>query len=110
MHAGAQALPLIIDAPSPVAKASAAKMPNPKQKSVQLQDAIFRLVARFFAFMVLVILLAIIGSLIHGSLPAIERFGPGFLVSTEWNPVKENFGALVPIVGTLLTSAIALLI
>src|SRR5207245_870362 len=47
---------------------------------------------------------------VHGSLPAIERFGFGFLASTEWNPVTESFGALVPIVGTLLTSAIALAI
>ena len=85
-------------------------MPNPKQKSVHLQDVTFRWVARFFAFMVLAILLGIIASLVHGSLPAIERFGFGFLASTEWNPVTESFGALVPIVGTLLTSAIALAI
>src|SRR5206468_9275120 len=48
--------------------------------------------------------------LVHGSLPAIEKFGFGFLVSSEWNPVTEKFGALVPIVGTLVTSFIALLI
>jgi phosphate transport system permease protein len=34
----------------------------------------------------------------------------GFLVSTAWNPVTENFGALVSIYGTLVTSAIAMLI
>src|SRR5690606_34699918 len=33
-----------------------------------------------------------------------------FLTSAEWNPVTDEFGALVPIVGTLVTSAIALLI
>jgi len=110
MHASADALALIIDAPLSAAKASAANMPNPKQKSVHLQDVTFRWVARFFAFMVLAILLGIIASLVHGSLPAIERFGFGFLASTEWNPVTESFGALVPIVGTLLTSAIALAI
>jgi len=85
-------------------------MPDPKQNSVRLQDLAFRAVTCFFAFMVLALLLCIIASLVHGSLPAIGKFGLGFLVSAEWNPVTENFGALVPIVGTLLTSAIALVI
>jgi phosphate transport system permease protein len=43
-------------------------------------------------------------------LPAIDKFGLGFLSSSEWNPVTENFGALVAIFGTLVTSAIALII
>ena len=85
-------------------------MPDPKQKSVQLQDLFFRALTRCFAFLVLAILLGIMVSLVHGSLPAIEKFGFGFLVSSEWNPVTERFGALVPIVGTLVTSFIALLI
>src|SRR5204863_753581 len=41
---------------------------------------------------------------------AMRKFGLGFLASAEWNPVTEQFGALVPIVGTLATSIIALLI
>src|SRR5205085_2847698 len=45
-----------------------------------------------------------------GSLPAMQKFGFAFLVDSEWNPVTERFGALVPIVGTLVTSFIALLI
>ena len=40
--------------------------------------------------------------------PAIAQFGPGFLAGTAWNPVKQDFGALPMILGTLLTSAIAL--
>jgi phosphate transport system permease protein len=62
------------------------------------------------AFAVLVLLIAIIVSLIIGSLPAIKAFGFQFLTSAEWDPVTDQFGALVPIVGTLVTSAIALLI
>jgi phosphate transport system permease protein len=85
-------------------------MPDPKLNSVRLQDQAFRAVTCFFAFMVLALLLCIIASLVRGSLPAINKFGLGFLVSAEWNPVTENFGALVPIVGTLVTSAIALAI
>jgi phosphate transport system permease protein len=73
-------------------------------------DQLFRHVTRFFAFLVLLILVGILLSLIIGSLPSIRTFGFGFFLTSEWNPVTEQFGALVPIVGTLVTSAIALLI
>ena len=73
-------------------------------------DVLFRHATRFFAFLVLALLGGILVSLFIGSLPSIHAFGLGFLVSAEWNPVTEKFGALVPIVGTLTTSAIALLI
>jgi phosphate transport system permease protein len=49
-------------------------------------------------------------SLLVGSLPSIKAFGASFLWTEEWDPVQEKFGALVPIVGTLVTSAIALAI
>ncbi len=75
-----------------------------------LLDLIFHNVTRFFAFLVFALLAGIILSLLIGSMPAIRAFGFGFLGSPEWNPVTEQFGALVPIVGTLATSFIALLI
>jgi phosphate transport system permease protein len=73
-------------------------------------DILFRVITRLSAFSVLVLLAAIIVSLVIGSLPAIKAFGFNFLGSSEWNPVSDQFGALVPIVGTLVTSTIALLI
>ncbi|MFA5370950.1 MAG: phosphate ABC transporter permease subunit PstC [Sideroxydans sp.] len=73
-------------------------------------DMLFRGMTRLSAFGVLALLIAIIFSLVVGSLPAIKAFGFGFLTSSEWNPVTDEYGALVPIVGTLVTSAIALLI
>src|SRR6267142_268989 len=73
-------------------------------------DLLFRLATRFFAFLVLLLLAGIIVSLVAGSLPALRTFGLGFIASPQWNPVTEQFGALVPIVGTLVTSFIALLI
>ncbi len=73
-------------------------------------DVAFEWAARSFAFLVLMVLAAIIASLLIGSLPAMEKFGFGFLTSSAWNPVTEEFGALTPMVGTLLTSFIALLI
>jgi phosphate transport system permease protein len=79
-------------------------------KRHNLLDILFRNATRLSAFAVLVLLIAIIVSLIIGSLPAIKAFGFQFLTSAEWDPVTDQFGALVPIVGTLVTSAIALLI
>jgi phosphate transport system permease protein len=77
-------------------------------KRQHLFDLIFRNTTWLFAFLVFAILAAIIVSLVIGSMPAIKAFGFGFLFSSEWNPVTEKFGALVPIIGTLVTSIIAL--
>lgn len=79
-------------------------------KRQHLLDLVFRNTTRLFAFLVFAILIGIVVTLLIGSLPAIKAFGFGFLTSPEWNPVTEQFGALVPIVGTLATSMIALLI
>ncbi len=73
-------------------------------------DQLFRHATRLFAFLVLALLAGILISLLAGSLLSMRTFGFGFFASAEWNPVTEQLGALVPIVGTLTTSAIGLLI
>ena len=75
-----------------------------------LLDLLFRNLTRLAAFSVLALLGIIIGSLIIGSMPAFHAFGFGFLTSPVWDPVKDQYGALIPIIGTLITSGIALLI
>ena len=45
-----------------------------------------------------------------GAWPAISKYGLGFLTSTSWDPVKNEYGGLVMIYGTLATSIIALLV
>jgi phosphate transport system permease protein len=74
------------------------------------QDALFRYTTRAFAALVLMLLLSIIAALGYAALPALTKFGPHFFVSNVWNPVTSEFGALAPIYGTLVTSAIALAI
>jgi phosphate transport system permease protein len=74
------------------------------------QDALFRYTTRAFAALVLMLLLSIIAALGYAALPALTKFGPHFFVSNVWNPVASEFGALAPIYGTLVTSAIALAI
>ena len=83
---------------------------NSRRTSSPWMDVAFRGVTRFFALLVFSLLAAILLSLIWGSSLSLEKFGPSFLWSNEWDPVKEEFGALVPIYGTLVTSLIAMLI
>jgi len=71
-------------------------------------DAVFAAVAKLSGLFVLLLLGSLIVTLFVGGLPAFRRFGLGFLVSDDWDPVKQVFGALVPIYGTLLTSVLAL--
>lgn len=73
-------------------------------------DSIFFSITKGSALLVLGILIAILVTLIYGSLPSLRFFGWRFLSSADWDPVAEKFGALVPIYGTLVTSAIALVI
>jgi phosphate transport system permease protein len=73
-------------------------------------DAAFRILTRSAALTVLAILGAVIIALIDGSLPAFQAFGFAFITTEVWNPVTEQFGALAPIYGTVVTSLIAMLI
>jgi phosphate transport system permease protein len=73
-------------------------------------DAVFYALTVFFATSVLVILGGVIVTLVSGAWPALEHFGFGFFFANVWNPVTERFGALAPVYGTLVTSAIAMLI
>jgi phosphate transport system permease protein len=73
-------------------------------------DVVFEWLTRTFAFLVFSILAAILVSLVLGSTLSLEKYGPSFFWRDAWNPVTEQFGALVPIYGTLVTSLIAMLI
>jgi len=73
-------------------------------------DQIFQGATWFSAIFILALLAAVIGSLVTGALPALKQFGWSFITSTAWNPVTEQFGAWPAIYGTLITSAIAMLI
>ena len=73
-------------------------------------DMIFSLLVKVAALIVLLMLGGIIVSLMISSWPSIHQFGFSFLWTKTWDAPNEQFGALVPIYGTLVTSAIALLI
>src|SRR3984893_15104077 len=77
---------------------------------LRFSDMLFHHSTRAAAILVLIILSGVIIALIQGSLPALQAFGFNFLIEERWNPVTEQFGALAPIYGTLVTSLIAMVI
>ena len=79
-------------------------------RRLRFGDLGFRHLTRAAAVAVLVILGGIIVSLVYGSWPAVNKFGVSFLYTEVWNPVTEQFGAIAPIYGTVITSFIAMLI
>jgi len=79
-------------------------------RRLAFSDALFHRLTQAAALVVLLILGGVIVSLIDGSLPAFQKFGFGFFTNQVWNPVTKKFGALAPIYGTVVTSAIAMVI
>jgi len=72
-------------------------------------DVMFRSLTRLAGGLTFLMVLAILVSLAVGAMPALHKFGLGFLFSSHWNPVTEEFGAAPAVIGTLLTSLLALL-
>ena len=87
-----------------------AAMQMNRSTSSKLPDFIFHKITFSFALLVLLVLAGIIVSLIISAWPAFEHFGPGFITRVEWDPINNEYGALIAIAGTLITSFIALLI
>jgi phosphate transport system permease protein len=82
---------------------------DPRHAAKQLvYERVFRSATLAAAILVLVILGGVVASLVQGSLPALSHFGFSFVTREVWNPVTDRFGALAPIYGTVVTSAIAM--
>lgn len=73
-------------------------------------DLGFVSLTRLLAMAIAAVLLWIALEVAIEAMPAIQRYGLGFLTSTAWNPVKEEYGALPQIYGTIVTAFIALLL
>lgn len=79
-------------------------------KSGAAADRAFELITAAAAWLVLLLLGAAALSMAWGGRLAFRTFGWRFITSSDWDAVAGHFGALVPIYGTLVTSAIALII
>ncbi len=75
-----------------------------------ISEASFRKLLYLVGLSLLILLLAIFLSLVVSSLPALRQFGLGFILGKTWDPVRGEFGALAFLVGTLMSSFLALLI
>jgi len=75
-----------------------------------IKDFLFERVTSLFALCVLALTLLLFALLVRESLPAIRKIGGSFLTNTTWDPVREEFGALPFLYGTLVSSFLAILI
>ncbi len=94
----------------PMDRADPAGSPPRRRSASSWADAVFSLLAHAAAVLTLALLAGIIVSLFIGAGPAIEKYGISFLWRSQWDPVANDYGGLVMIYGTLMTSFIALLI
>lgn len=87
--------------------------PSPRRRGKRAAtstDRLFRLLTTSAAWLVLIVLVAAAGSMAWGGRLAFQTFGWNFIISGDWDAVGHRFGALVPIYGTLVSSALAMLI
>jgi phosphate transport system permease protein len=75
-----------------------------------LFDPIFSVLCAAAATLLLSALAGVMASLLIGGWPAFAKFGVSFFTSTTWNPVTEVYGGAGPIVGTLITAFLALVL
>jgi phosphate transport system permease protein len=75
-----------------------------------LGDVIFKYTTLLFAVIVLALILLMGFEMYQDSKPSIAKFGWGFLTGTTWDPVQDVYGALPFVFGTLVSSALALVI
>jgi len=74
-------------------------------------DMSFSVITAIASFSVIIFIIGILYVLISESSLAIGKFGViKFLTSTDWDPVKESFGALTNIYGTAVTTVLSLII
>jgi phosphate transport system permease protein len=84
---------------------------DPRHAARQLvYERVFRSATLSAAILVLLILGGVGVSLVHGAWPAVSHFKLDFITREVWNPVTDQFGALGPIYGTVVTSLLAMLL
>jgi phosphate transport system permease protein len=76
----------------------------------QRADRVLIEVLSLCAMFIVIVVIGIGVTMVFQSYPALQRFGPGFISGTAWDPVNQHFGALPFLYGTLVTSAIALVL
>jgi phosphate transport system permease protein len=83
---------------------------QPRSQVEKSLDRGFLWLTRILALAVAAVLLVIAITVAIRAMPAIQKYGLGFLFTSAWNPVNESYGALPMIYGTIVSSLIALLL
>lgn len=76
----------------------------------RIGDPLFKWLTWSFTMLVLLILGGVVFTLVEGSIPVFKTMGLDFLITAKWNPVTDQYGVIVPLVGTLVTALIAMLV
>jgi phosphate transport system permease protein len=79
-------------------------------KEINPGDRVFRGITALFALSVVLTLAGMTITMTQSSAQSIGRFGLGFVTSSEWDPVRDLYGALPYIFGTIVSSLVALII
>ncbi|MGM0420364.1 MAG: phosphate ABC transporter permease subunit PstC [Bacillota bacterium] len=75
-----------------------------------IEDRVFYNSAKFFALSLIILIILMLVVMFNFSWPSLKEFGWKFIISSNWNPVKDVYGALPFIYGSLVTSFISLII
>ncbi len=86
------------------------RLPRRRRMTARLADSIFLYFVGMIALSTLILVWLLVGLMINNSMESIREFGFGFLTGTTWEENKNTYGALPFIMGTLITSAIAVMI
>lgn len=86
------------------------KEESKKQRNIFLFEKIFQKGLGLTGIILIIILLSIFITLLISSTPSLKHLGIRFLYGNAWNPVTDEYGALPFLIGTLLTSLLALII
>ena len=88
--------------------------PVPAPSSRDLRDAradrLFKIVLTATVVFVMLALAGAALSMLWGGRDALASQGLSFFTSSDWNPVENRYGALAPIVGTIVTALIAMIV
>lgn len=94
--------------PVPVEAGLAAPAEPTSLKGALLGDRVYRVVTTGFAVVIPLLLGLIAFEVLVAAWPALREFGFGFLTSSQWDPVRQQFGAAPMIYGTIVSSLLAL--
>lgn len=95
--------------PTPPAPTGSPVSRRPASRGAKF-DPLFGALCGAAATILLCTLAGVMVSLAIGGWPAFAKFGLSFFTSTHWNPVTEVYGGAGPIVGTLITAFLSLIL